>query len=423
MTGAFVESLSGGLRVAVHPVPGAQSVCVGIWANVGGRHDPAGKGGLAHFLEHMVFRGTRRRAGARIVTEVESLGGEINAFTAEDHTCYYAHAEESALDTLLDVLGDVYVAARLAADDTRREASIIIEEIRGYRDQPATRVEELMEECLWPGHALGRPVTGDEQSIRRIRSTDLRRHRKAHYTAGNSLVVVAGAVDGRDVLGEVARSPFGGLRGVRPRASRGRLPVGGRRVLVEPGDVGQCHIEVGFRAFGRRHGDRYALRLLSVLLAENMGSFLFQELRERLGLCYHVQSEVSLVAETGSLTLGMALDPANVPRAMEVTRRHLARIAARGVAATRIRAAARFAVGQMRLAREGVAARMNHVGESMLGYGRIVPDAETEEGFRRVTAGDVRRVAAAVCDWRSASFAAVCGPRDVDWLGSHLALA
>ncbi len=405
---AAIESaeLPNGTRVALLQMPQLHSVSVGIWSGVGSRHELLNTNGISHFLEHMLFRGTSRRSSCRIVSEIESRGGYINAFTSEDHTCYYAKVESSHARSAVDVLIDMYCHASLKPSDTEQERAIILEEIRGYLDNPATRVEELLDEALWPGHILGLPVTGSEASLNRISNKQLVQHRDRHYNSSNTIITVAGNFP--DALGQLVDEKVQSLRtGDRPR-SKTRLPAQKKQTRIECSDTEQCHVELGFRTFGRRHRGRYTLRIISILLGENMSSTLFQKLREKHALCYHLQSEISLLDETGALTIQLALDARNLSRALDMIQRECEILATRGVAQSRLNAARRFALGQMRMSRDSVTQRMMYLGESLLGYDRVIPDQQTEQGFMHVSTADIRRVAGKIYRMDRAAIAVVC---------------
>src|SRR5687768_13010473 len=195
-----VSRLSNGVRIATATMPHMRSVAVGLWAGVGGRHETARQGGIAHFIEHLLFKGTARRSAKAITEDVEGLGGYLNAFTTEDHTCYYAKASAQHLGSLCDVLTDMYLESAFPEIEIERERDVIREEILMYRDQPAQHAQELLTATMWPGHPLGRPLTGTIETVARLQREELLAFQRANYCGRTTMVTVAGRVEHDEVV-------------------------------------------------------------------------------------------------------------------------------------------------------------------------------------------------------------------------------
>lgn len=409
-----LTTLPNGLRVATAEMPHMTSVCVGLWAGVGGRHEPARLNGAAHFLEHLLFKGTRRRTARRISGEVEGLGGYLDAFTAEDHTCYYAKAEAGRLEQIGDVLSDLYVHSRLPAVEVERERGVIREEILMYQDQPAQVAEELLAAALWPSHPLGRPLAGTLETVAALRRDELLDFWRAGYHSRSTVLAVAGRVEHAQVLARVAPAladmPTGRLPRCAPwpqetRTRRANTP----RAVVDKRDTEQVQLVLGFLAPGRRDQRRFAVRLLSTLLGEKMDSRLFQSLRERRGLCYSIQSETATLAETGLLSISIGLDAKHLKSALGLIRRELDRLCDRPVSARELKASRDYLIGQHRLSLESTTSQMMWLGESLLGYGRLMDPVVAEAAFQVVTAADLQAAARATLQDGFRALAAV-GP-------------
>ena len=385
--------LPNGLRVATAEMPHMASVCVGLWAGVGSRHEPARLNGAAHFLEHLLFKGTRRRSARRISGEVEGVGGYLDAFTAEDHTCYYAKAEASRLGQLGDVLADLYTQSRLPAVEVERERGVIREEIQMYQDQPAQVAEELLAAAVFPRHALGRPLAGTLPSVSAMKRDDLVTFWQAGYGARSTVLAVAGRVTHAEVLAQVAPLLAAMPAGRQPRFTRWQPAAEKPCVLVERRDTEQTQVVLGFLGAGRHDPRRFAVRLMSTLLGEKMDSRLFQSLRERRGLCYSVQSETAAYAETGLLTISIGLDAKQLRPALGLIRTELDRLCAKPVGPRELREARDYLLGQHRLGLESTTNQMMWLGESLLGHGRIIDPREAEEAFARLTPADVQTAA------------------------------
>jgi predicted Zn-dependent peptidase len=390
-----VTTLENGLRVATAEMPAFESVSVGLWAGVGGRHESDRTNGAAHFLEHLLFKGTRRRTASGIAREVEGLGGDLNAFTGEDHTCYFAKAEARQLGRVADVLLDMYQHSTIPAQEVERERGVIREEILMGRDQPAQVAEELLTATFWPGHPLGRPLTGTVESVAGLRRADLMAFWRGGYASGNTVLTVSGPVEHREVVKELRSGLERARRG--PRTRFRRVPARSRRremiVKVERQDVEQVHLTMGFPGPGRHDPERFVLRVLNAVLGENMSSRLFQKLREERGLCYSVHTHLETLHETGMFSVTVGLEAARLAETLELIRRELERMASKPVTREELRRAKDYLIGQHRLNLESTTNQMLWMGETLLAYDRVV-DPEIARGrIAAVTAAELQAAA------------------------------
>ncbi|MGD0016963.1 MAG: pitrilysin family protein [Verrucomicrobiia bacterium] len=394
-----VSQLPSGLRVATAEMPHMESVAVGLWIGTGGRYEAKRVSGVSHFIEHMLFKGTRRRTAKEISQTVEGIGGYLNAFTGEETTCYYARASHRYLDTLLDVLADMYLQPRFAVTDIVKERDVIKEELRMYRDHPEHYAQELLTETLWPDHPLGRSLTGCPRSLDHIDRAVLLDYKRRKYVAANTVVVVSGHCRHDDIVRRVQNflTPLqkrGGERApqFRPACSNQRTP----RLRFYQKSIEQSHLALAIRGYSRHDERRYALKLLSVLLGENMSSRLFQVIREQHGLAYSIQSSTSFFADTGAFVVSAGLDSKRLPKALRLILRELKRVAKRAPTARELRQAKDYAIGQMRLSLESTANQMMWLGEHLLAYGFIETPEEVERRVEAVDADALRQVAADV---------------------------
>lgn len=396
MVPAQVSRLPNGLRVATAALPHAQSVSIGVWVGTGGRHEPDAWSGVSHFIEHLLFKGTKRRSARRISEAIEGRGGDINAFTQEENTCFFARVGAEHAWLALDVLLDMYADPRLDGDDIRRERDVVIDEIQMVHDQPHQRVEELLGELHWPGHPLGRPLTGTAESLRRLGRQELLDYMRRLYVPVNTVVVLAGPLDHEACVRRVAG--YLGRRAAGRAARCARVPAGlsPRRFGVEPREIEQAHVALGIRAFGRHDPRRYALKLLSVVLGENMSSRLFQSVRETHGLAYAIQSGAHGFLDVGTLVVSAGLDASRAVRGLQLVARELARLREEPIGRRELGRARDYAVGQLRLGLEGTSNQMMWVGEHLMGYGEVVSPEATIEALQGVTADAIRGVARAL---------------------------
>jgi predicted Zn-dependent peptidase len=415
--------LANGCTLLVAPMPQMESACVGFWSLAGSRHERARENGLAHFTEHMLFKGTRSRDAAQLMREIEGAGGTIDAFTELDHTCYYAKAEAAKLPGIATVAADLYSRPSFPAAEVAREREVIGEEITMYHDNPGQHIDDLLAAALWPGHPLGRPVTGTKASLHGLGRADLARWVAARHVGRNTLVAVAGPVEPAEVARQAARWTGHLAPG---RRSRQRRFVAPRRrttpaVAADLRPVEQAHFALGFRCPGVGWGGRFALRLLNVLLGENMSSRLFQCLREEHALCYSVSTEAGASGDDGHFAVHAAVDPENLEQALTLTLNQLARIARRPPGKRELAAAADYATAMLRLSLEGTAERMLWAGESFLAHGRVAAPGTVCDRLAAVRPAEVSAAAAAVFQRRSAALAVVGPAADQGGLARRLA--
>ncbi len=382
-----------GLVIVTAAAPQMASVSLGLWVGVGGRYEPAEVNGVAHFIEHMLFKGTRRRSAQQISQAIEGIGGYLNAFTSEECTCFFSKAPHDRLPDLLDVLMDMFLNSRFAPTDLAREREVIKEEIAACLDDPYQHVQELINQTLWPDHPLGRPLTGTPQTLDRMRRDTLLAFMRRNYVASNTVLAVAGNLR----HGAVVRAAAPHVRRVPTRAAPRYLPLTDRqeqpRVKLVRKPTIQAQVALGVRTCSRHDERRYALRLLNTILGENMSSRLFQELRELRGLVYQVQSSVSAFHDAGTLDISLGLDTGNVPRALRLVLRELDRLKSRAPSPGELKQARDYVLGQMALSLENTESQMNWLGEQWLGFGRIIPPAEVERRLKAVTGREVQNAA------------------------------
>jgi predicted Zn-dependent peptidase len=399
-------------------MPASQTVAVGIWCAVGGRHEPARIGGISHFLEHLLFKGTKKRSARRISEEVEGVGGDLNAYTAEERTCYYAAASSDHLARVTEVLSDMYCNSRLDRQEIERERGVIVEEIEMIRDESAQHVQELLTAETWRGSTLSHPITGTKKSLAAISRQDLVNHLQGNYHAGRSIVTAAGAVDHDEFLKLISRY----LGKLSAGSSRSRLTMPPRqtnpRLVTETRENQQTQIALSFRGVGAHDPKRYAVNLLHVLLGGNMSSRLFQELRERRGLCYSISSSLSTHSDCGAFEIALGLDGKNVEKALRLILAECRRISEKGPSVEELRRARDYSIGTSRMALERAATQNYRLGTSLLIYGKVVTPESVYDRLAKVTPAEIQAVAQKIFQNRTLCLAMVGqGPGKVELMG------
>lgn len=377
------------VRVLTAHMPQVQSVACGIWAGVGGRYETRRQSGVSHFIEHLLFKGTAKRSARAISQAIEGRGGYFNAFTQEEATCYYSRIGAKHAWTALDVLTDMYIAPRFAPADIDKERGVIIEEIMMYRDQPSQLVQDFLGECLWNNHPVGRPLIGTPENIVRMSREEILAFKDKKYTGANTYLAFAGKVD-HDECVERAQRAMERLPGKpAPRCPRVTDQTGQTPVFIYPKEIEQTHMALGLRLFGRRDPRRFALKLLSVILGENMSSRLFQSVREKHGLAYSVHSGMHLFDETGALVISAGLEKAKALKALQLILGELKRLTDRRVSANELKRAKDYAIGQLEIGLESTINQMMWIGENNLSFGRLIQPSEVMAAYQAVTAEDL----------------------------------
>ena len=397
------------MRIATAEMPHMQSVSVGIWAGIGGRFETKALSGISHFIEHLMFKGTRRRNAKQLTEAVEGVGGYLNAFTTEDHTCYYAKAGSQHFPVLCDVLSDMYLNSEFDPAEIEREREVIREEIMMYRDNPAQHAQELLSETMWPAHPLGRPLTGTVETITHFAREQLLRFMNEHYNGRTTIVTVAGNVKHEQALELIGKKLERVKPGKTPRFARCRIKGEDPKVSLVSQDTEQTHLAMGFYAFGRSDERRFALKLLSVILGENMSSRLFQKLREQYGFCYSVNTGMVALADAGLINIYAGLDTAKLRKAVRMIMHELERICEHAPSLHELRKAQDYTIGQTLLGLESTTNQMMWMGESVLGYRKILDPSDVEKKVMAVTPEDVKKVACH-CLRRARLGMAVVGP-------------
>ncbi|MBN2506953.1 MAG: insulinase family protein [Verrucomicrobia bacterium] len=388
-----VARLGNGLTVATAAMPHMASVSLGIWVGVGGRYEPAALSGISHFIEHMLFKGTATRSAREISHAVEGVGGYLNAFTAEENTCFYAKAHHDRFPELLDVLMDMFLHSRFDRREIGKERSVIKDEIAMYRDQPHQQVHDVLNEALWPDHPLGRALTGTEATIDRLTRAQMLGYQRRNYVAPGMVICAAGNLDHARLVRRVSRYARHLPQGRRPAYLPASDSPAGPCVRLHPRAIAQMQIALGIRTCSRRDPRRFALRLLNTVLGENMSSRLFQTLREDFALAYSIQSSLSLFDDVGAMVISAGLDADRLPQALRRIMRELRRIANRPPDPAEMRRARDYMNGQIDLGLENTENQMMWLGEQLLAYGRVIPASHVKRRLAEVTAAQIRAVA------------------------------
>ena len=391
-----LNKLSNGLRVLTVNLPSMESSTVTIWAKTGSRNETKEIGGISHFLEHMVFKGSKKRPSSKEIAEmIDSIGGEFNASTSKEWTNFYIKARNEAMSTAFDVLSDAVLNPILKSEDIEREKGVILEELAMYEDTPMFRIGDIFENLIYKGNSLGWNIIGTRDSIKNVKRSDFVRYRNKHYGIDNILITVAGGAEEKDVL-KLAEKYFGDVRNnSNEKTEKYKGDQKKARVLLSSKENEQAHFILGFLAEKMGNKDRYIEAVLAVLLGQGMSSRLFTEVREKRGLAYAIKTAVEHYSDTGYLATYAGVDTKRVDEAIKVALDEHYQLASGKniITESELKKAKEYTKGHLALSLEDTGAVNTFFGLKELFLGRINTPEDVYKGVDKVTTNDVLRIA------------------------------
>lgn len=383
--------LANGVRLATERMPHVRSVAVGIWLTRGSRHEPDAHPGIAHFVEHMLFKGTPTRSAEEIAQQVDSIGGQIDAFTSKEYAGYYLKVLDEHLPLAVDILADLICNPLFADDDIEREKKVILEEIKMVEDTPDDLVHEIFAEGFWSNHPLGRPILGTPQSVGALDRQTLTRYFSQTYVAANFVVVAVGNLQHERVQELLERALEKAPRD-GPEADES-APVVAPAIQVRKKDLEQSHIVFGTEALPQHHPDRYAGYALNTTLGGSMSSRLFQNVREKRGLAYSVFSGLSSYVDAGALSIYAGCANDAVAELIDVVVAEIRQMKAGGLAPVELRRAKDHLKGSLMLGLESTSSRMSHLARQEMYRDQPLTLDDMLHAIERVTEDDVLKLA------------------------------
>ena len=368
-------ALDNGIRVICEKVDGVRSVAIGIWVGAGSRYEEKENNGVSHFLEHMLFKGTRKRSAKQIAEEIDAIGGQINAFTGKECTCFYTKTLDEHSDVAIDLLYDILVNSKLAKTDIKIEKNVILEEINMYEDSPEELVHDILTEQIWKESPLGMPILGTIDTLATIDNACLREYISKLYIPSNIVIAIAGSFDEKKIVRKIEKK-FKKLKFSEqsPPVSDAPRFCGG--VSIKQKDTEQAHICIGMNGIELGNDDNYALNLINNVLGGGMSSILFQKIREELGLVYSIYSYTSANKNAGHFVIYAGMNPDQLERVYMLIWDELRLFKENGLDADMLEKAKEQFKGNYLLGLEGSQSRMTVLGRSelLLGYVRTPED-------------------------------------------------
>lgn len=409
-----IQTLDNGIRVALEAIPYVRSISFGIWVKNGSRNERPSENGVSHYIEHMMFKGTEGRSARQIAEEMDALGGQINAYTTKEYTCYHTRVLDTHFDRALDVMGDMLLHPLFAEEDVRKERNVITEEIYMYEDAPEELVHDALQDAIWRDSSLGMPILGTEETIGTFDAAMIRGYYERQYHPENIVLSAAGNFQTAEMAEKLNRV-LGGWKRTQPFAPYDT--VAGYRVshVRREKDVEQVHTCIAFPAFAREHSMKYAAAVFNTLFGGGMSSRLFQKIREEHGLTYSIYSYSTAFADTGLFTVCAGMNPNQAERVFDLIGREIRTVKAEGfseklIAVTKEQMISNFIIGT-----ESTLNRMTAAGASLLLRGEVEETEAVLQKIEAVTAADVQEAARQMLDTERLSDCAVGKVRGVDW--------
>ncbi len=385
------STLASGVRVITESMPYVRSATLGIWADVGSAAERPEQRGISHLVEHMLFKGTQRRSAREIAETMDGVGGNLNAFTDKEATCYYAKVIDHHVPLAVDVLADMFLHSVFDPSELRKEQKVVLEEIRMYDDSPDEMVHDLFTRTMWSGSHLGEPTIGYAETVSALSSDDLRAHMRLRYAPNTVVFSAAGNVE-HDAFVALVEQAFAGYSGVGESPTPDR-PLHTPATIVKTKDTEQAYVLLGTRGLSVRDERRYTLSVLDTILGGGMSSRLFQEVREKRGLAYSVYSFQQGYRDAGLFGVSAGTSPDSVQECVDVVVAELEKMSAHGPTDAEMTLAKEHLKGSLTLSLESSSGRMMRLGRSEFNFGETVAIEEIERRFNAVTRDDVLALA------------------------------
>lgn len=393
------------------PLNNMETAALGIFLNIGSRFEPKELEGIAHFLEHMVFKGTKNYSHRKIKQEIEGRGGQLNAFTSQELTAYHANFLKKNFNKTLDILLDMVQNPLFKPVDIEKERKVILQEIKMYNDLPAVRSGMLLEGLLWQGHALGEDVIGSVKTVSNVGQADLKSFRNKYYIPANTVISLSGAFSKKQVL-KAIQAKAEKLKSKVSLNSKPPKAFLGPRIVIEQKPYEQTHLYVGFRGLPWLSPKRLVLRLIHVILGANMSSRLFEELREEKSLCYDISTEARSYKDSGGFFIHLGLDAAKVKVALAAILKQLQKLKTKPVPDQELSRAKDYLLGQIAMSQEIAQGRMWYAAHSYINLGKIYSFQELKKRIAVIDSGQIKQLAKEIFDFRRICISCVGNIKD-----------
>ena len=403
--------LGNAIRVVTKNIIHAQTISMGVWINVGARDESDDEGGLSHFIEHMIFKGTASRTAYQIAKELDAIGGQANAFTAMEHSCFYARFYHTHLDNIISILFDILLSSSFDPKEIDRERQVILQELKMMQDDSEDYVNYLLGQAYWGKHPLGRSILGEKERIESFDSKTIRKYFRERYSSDKIVIALAGKVEHKSIVERLEKA-FGKVRNLGNFINR-KKPVPNPKKIFHYRDQEQVQVSLGGKGFPLDSSKRYIFTLLNIIIGGNMSSLLFQEIRERNALAYSVYAIPQMFSDCGMQNICMGLEPTKVNEALKLVRQTLNTVINKKIAESNLIEAKEYSKATIQLSEESINNQMVRLGQNELFYGRYIPLNEILNKIDCITPDDIQDMAQDILDIDKMAMAFL-GPIDED---------
>lgn len=410
---ANITVLSNGITVVSEVLPYLKSASFGVWVRVGSAYENDENNGIAHMIEHMLFKGTTNRSARQIADEMARIGGNINAFTSKECTSYYATCLSSHLPIAIDIISDMLLNSLIDEKALKKEKRVILEEINMYEDSPEDLVHDMLQQKIWENHPLGYIITGTKKVVRKASTLQIRDFIDTFYVSGNMVISVAGNFEEKEIL-KLIEDKFGRIKEGKPAEFHKEKPRYKRVIYKKYQDIEQLHCNIAFESISYLAKERYALSVINSILGGSINSRLFQKIRENSGLVYSIYSYGSSYREAGLFHIYAAMNPVQAPAVVKKIFQIVSNLKKKGVTADELAMVKEQIKTELILGNESAKSIMSANGKSMLNRGRVVPIEELIDGINRVTQNDILDYANNYFDINNASISIVGRLDEID---------
>lgn len=399
-------TLNNGLRIVCEKIPYVRSLSIGIWVGTGSRNESHQNNGVSHFIEHMLFKGTYKRSAKQIAECIDNIGGQLNAFTGKECTCYYAKVLDTHVEIAIELLADMFFNSRLSEKNISIEKRVILEEIRMYEDSPEDIVHDLFAETVWENNSLGFPILGNPQSLRKINREVIKNYMSGYYTPQNSVISVAGNFDSQNLL-KLLETSFGKWESAENKvflSKKAEFIIGSK---IRQKDTEQIHICMGFKGIEQGNDGLYALLAVNNIFGGGMSSRLFQKIRENKGLVYSIYSYPASYRDEGLFCIYAGMNPEHFEKVLYLINEETKKIISKGITKDDLEKSKEQLKGNFILGLESTSSRMNSIGKSELLLGKIKSASEVLLKIDELSLNDINEVINQIFDLNNISFSAV----------------
>lgn len=384
-------TLDNGLRIVTEHIPQVKSISIGLWIKAGSRNEDESNNGVSHFIEHMLFKGTENRSAKDIAEEIDGIGGQINAFTSKECTCYYAKVLDEHYELVLDVLADMFFKSKLDSLEIDKERSVIIEEISMYEDSPEDLAHDLLSQTIYSGNTLGLPILGTQKTLENIDKKSMKDYMENYYTPDNTVIAIAGNFEEKSLLQAIEKR-FANWESQPHRSKQASEIKLNFEEKVKKKEIEQVHLCLGFQGTSLDSKNLYPLLVFNNILGGSMSSRLFQNIREEKGLAYSIYSYPSIYTDSGFLAIYAGMNPQQYSVVSELISQELSNLREKGLTETEFRKSKEQLKGNYILGLESTSGRMSSMGKSELLLGKIYSPKEVVDRINRIEIKNVLQV-------------------------------